>query len=432
MSKSTKRSALLASGLGAAVLLTVAANGAVAAPTPAPKPTAVTTVAQKNAACPTTPGVTPTSVSLAWIGPKTGAASANYLGSSQAAQLRIDQENAKGGVNGRKLTLKVYDDASNPSTQIAVANQAIQQDNVFGATLQSSTVSAFPTFKAANFPITGFANPPLQTDRNTFSPIGVPSPAGLVATNYLNKLKSMGVTKLANINHASAGASLNGNNTSKLVPFVDGLTEVLRISDEPQGSHDATSTALRIKKAGADGAILVGYIEGGVSIAQALKQQGVDLKGLSIVGLSDPSVLKSLNGALEGAIGTTYGTTPIGVNKPAVKTFAAGMKAAGLNPYASAAPMGYLGADLLIKGLKVAGQCPTRDAFVNNLRNVTNYDGGGLVPEKISFKPGLTPNGNPATCTWFMTVKGTDLVPDKAATCGFKYIDTATGKVVLG
>lgn len=182
----------------------------------------------------------------------------------------------------------------------------------------------------------------------------------------------------------------------------------------------------------ANGAILVGYIEGGVSIAQAMKQQGINLKGLSIVGLSDPTVLKTLNGSLEGAIGTTYGTTPVGVNKPAIKTFASGMRAAGLNPYSSAAPMGYLGSDLLIRGLKEAGQCPTRATFVDNLRKVTNYDGGGLVPEKISFKPGLTPNGDPAKCTWFMTVKGTDLVPDKAATCGYKYVDTTTGKVVLG
>ncbi|MDO9485328.1 MAG: ABC transporter substrate-binding protein, partial [Actinomycetota bacterium] len=246
------------------------------------------------------------------------------------------------------------------------------------------------------------------------------------------KLKQMGVTKIANINHVSTGASAAGNATAGLIPFVPGLTQSLRISDEPQGTHDATSTALRIKNSGSDGAIIVGFIDGAISIMSALKQQGVTLKGVSIVGLSDPAVLKTANGALEGALGTTYGSVPVGVNNRAVKTYAAGMKAAGLNPYSSGAPMGFLGADLFIKGLKVAGKCPTRASFINGLRNVTNYDGGGLVPEKVSFKgPGLMPNGNPALCGWYLIAKGTDLIADPKPTCGAKYIDTSTGKVVL-
>jgi hypothetical protein len=248
----------------------------------------------------------------------------------------------------------------------------------------------------------------------------------------IQKLQGMGVTKVANINHASAGATISGNTTSGLLKLVPGITESLRIADEPQGTHDATSTALRIKNSGSDGAIIVGYIEGGVSIAQALKQQGVTLKGMSIVGLSDPAVLKTTGTALDGALGTNYGTVPVGVPRPAVRTYANGMKAAGLNPYSSAAPQGYLGTDLLIRGIKEAGQCPTRALFIDKLRNVTNYVGNGLVPEPISFKPGSTPNGNMASCTWFMVAKGDQLIPDAKPTCNVKYVNTTTGAVVQG
>src|SRR5882757_6840935 len=96
--RARRRSAALAAGASASLVLAVMANGAAAAPTPTP------TKAVSNASCPATPGVSPTSVTLGWIGPKTGPAAANYIGSSEGAQLRIDQENAKGGVNGRKLT----------------------------------------------------------------------------------------------------------------------------------------------------------------------------------------------------------------------------------------------------------------------------------------------------------------------------------------
>lgn len=432
INRSKSRTTAIVTGAGASLLLAMAANGAVAAPTPKP----VVAKPVTNASCPATPGVTPISVNLAWIGPKTGPGAANYIGSSEAAQLRIDQENAKGGVFGRKLTLKVYDDQTNASTQITAVQKAIQSDNIFGLTGQTSTTAMYATLKDNNIPITGFSNPAFGTDRNAFGDNGatLSSVPNYASTAVLEKLKQMGVTKIANINHVSTGASASGNATSNLIKLVGptiGLSEALRIADEPQGTHDATSTALRIKNSGADGAILVGYIDGGISIMQALKQQGVTLKGVSMVGLSDPAVLKTSGGSLEGVLGTNYGTVPVGVNVPAVKTFANGMRAAGLNPYVSAAPQGYLGADLLIKGLKVAGQCPTRETFISNLRNVTNYDGHGLLAEKISFKgPGLVPNGNPPACTWYMIVKGTELVPDAKATCGVKILDTNTGQVV--
>ena len=428
--KKSRTSAFVVSGLAAVMVVSVAATGANAAPKPTPKP--ALSVAQKNAACAPTDGVTPTSIALGWIGPKTGAASANYIGSSQAAQLRIDQENAKGGVNGRKLTMKVYDDQSSPTSQVSAAQQAIQSDKVFGLNAQTSTVSMYPTLKEAGIPVTGFSNQAFGTDRNAFGVTGSIAPPGTGSLLVIQKLQSMGVTKLANINHASAGASASGNTTSGLLKLVPGITESLRISDEPQSTHDATSTALRIKTSGSDGAIIVGYIEGGVSIAQALLQQGIKLKGMSIVGLSDPAVLKTTGAALDGALGTTYGSVPVGVNRPAVRTFANGMKAAGLNPYSSSAPMGYLGADLLIRGIKEAGQCPTRALFIDKLRNVTNYDGKGLVPEKISFKPGTTVNGNLPDCSWFMIAKGDQLIPDAKPTCGAKYVNTATGAVVQG
>ena len=423
-SNKRRNSAFVVGGLAAAMLVSVAATGAQAAP--------AASNATKNAACAPADGVTPTTINLGWLGPKTGAASANYIGSSQAAQLRADQENAKGGINGRKIVFKVYDDASSPTTQISAAQQAIQSDKVFGLTLQSSTVSAFPTLKENNIPVTGFNNQAFNSDRNAFATTGAPPPPGIGSLLVIQKLQNMGVTKVANINHASAGATISGNTTSGLLKLVPGIAESLRIADEPQGTHDATATALRIKNSGSDGAIIVGFIEGGVSIAQALKQQGVTLKGMSIVGLSDPAVLKSTGTALDGALGTNYGTVPVGVPRAAVRTYANGMKAAGLNPYSAAAPQGYLGVDLLIRGIKEAGQCPTRAVFVDKLRNVTNYTGNGLVPETISFKPGSTPNGNMAACTWFMIAKGDQLVPDAKPTCGAKYVNTTTGAVVQG
>ena len=428
--RNARRTAALAVGASASLLVALAANSATAAPKPAPTKAAAVT----NASCPAAPGVTPNSVTVGWIGSKTGPAATTFLEASEGAKLRFDQENAKGGVNGRKLTLNVYDDGTNPSTQVSEAQKAIA-DNVFGMIATTSTVAMYPTLKSANIPVVGFSNPQYGTDPNAFSITGATtgSNPAIASTGILEKMKSMGATKIAIINHNSASAPASQNALANIVPYVPGMQMVLRIADSPQGAHDATSEALRIKNSGADSVNYSGFIDGGISLAQALKQQGVTLKSFVVAGLTDPAVLKSSAGALDGALGTTYGTVPINLPIRAAKIFAGAMKAAGLNPYAPAGPVGYVEADLFIKGLKVAGQCPTRDSFIANLKKVTNYDGSGLLPAKVSFVPnGIMPNGNPITCGWYSVAKGTDLVPDAAPTCGGKYIDTSTGKVIYG
>ncbi len=426
--RKARLSTALAAGASASVLLSVVATSAMAAPAPAPKPTAAT-----NASCAATPGVTPTDITIGWIGSKSGPAATTFLGASQGAQLRVDQENAKGGINGRKIKLNIYDDGTNPTQQVSQVQKAIG-DNVFGLTSTTSTVAMYPTLKDAGIPITGFSNPAFGTDINAFGDAGATTSATPTLANnlVLEKMKQQGATKIAIINHATASAAASQNALANLVPLMGGMTVALRIADSPAGAHDATSEALRIKSSGADSVNYSGYVDGAISLAQAIKQQGVTLKSFAVAGLSDPAVLKTANGALDGALGQTYGTAPVGVNVRAVKTFASAMKAAGINPYAPAAPLGYVGADLFIKGLKVAGKCPTRASFISNLRKVTSYDGAGMLPGKVSFVPnGIMPNGNPITCNWFTSAKGTDLVPDAKTTCGGKIIDTTTGKVVF-
>jgi len=408
------------------MVLAVAATSANAAPTPAPKASATPAAV----ACAPQDGISSTQITLGFVSPKTGPAAANFAGAEQAARLRIDQENAKGGIFGRKIKLIGYDDAGSGSVQASVANKAIQDDKVFGIMLSSSADAMMPYLKQNNVPVTGFSLLALATDRNTFGITG-PTVPGVVSTAPLERLKQDGVTKVALMSHNTPGAVNSIKSIAAAVPLAGtGQTNVLTILDSPQGAHDATSEALRIKNSGADGLYTSMYVDGGVSIAQALSQQGVKLKANYLVGLSDPAQIAKAAGPLAGMIGSTYGTTPAGVaGKPGVRTFVNGMKAAGLNPYTAIAPVGFATTDLMITGLKLAGKCPTRQVFINNLRKVKNYTANGLLPVATSFGPGVTALGSPSKCTWFLTVKNGVPVPDKKVTCG-KLVDTINNKVV--
>jgi hypothetical protein len=66
----------------------------------------------------------------------------------------------------------------------------------------------------------------------------------------------------------------------------------------------------------------------------------------------------------------------------------------------------YLAMDLMIKGLQVAGTNPTRESFISNLRQVTNYDAGGILPSPTTFANFGTKSMLPETyCTYVFQLK---------------------------
>lgn len=63
--------------------------------------------------------------------PLTGPAAAGYSEIAPATKAYFDYVNAAGGVNGRKITYKITDDAYNPATTQQVVRQLVLQDKVF-------------------------------------------------------------------------------------------------------------------------------------------------------------------------------------------------------------------------------------------------------------------------------------------------------------
>ena len=57
----------------------------------------------------------------------------------------------------------------------------------------------------------------------------------------------------------------------------------------------------------------------------------------------------------------------------------------------------YLGADVLIKGIQMAGSDPTPSKVIAALRTVNDYDGGGILPSPVTFVGYGTPAMFPAT-----------------------------------
>ncbi|MDO8732561.1 MAG: ABC transporter substrate-binding protein [Actinomycetota bacterium] len=406
--RNTKAAALVA-GLSAAMLLAACSSS---------NPSAIdSTVSPSGLECSAVPGVSATQVKVGIVFPNSGAAAPTFAEFDKAAQLRFEQENAKGGVNGRQIVTTVYDDMSDGSRQSTVATKAIDQDQMYGLLHASQADTMFTMLHEKNVPVVGLAiQPAYSVDPNVFGVFGVYN-SGFASTSTPLRMKEAGSTSVAIVGHNSPGATASAKGMEVAVPEV-GMKVGTTILDMPFGAFDATSMALKIKNSGADGVDSISLVDSAISLLQALDQQGVPMKAKMMSLIVPPDVVAKTGNVLEGVLAATSGTKPLTLDDPAVTAYVDAMNAAGLNTETSFASVGYVAADLFIRGLQEAGPCAYRADFVTNLRAVTNYDGAGLSIAPVSFAPGLTPNGDPSKCQWFLEVKHGKFVPDPAATCG--------------
>jgi len=88
-------------------------------------------VAAGAGASPTSdPGVTPTSVLVGGTVPLTGEAAA-FGSVGPGAKAYFEYVNSKGGVYGRKIEYRYYDDAYNPAQTVQLTRRLVEQDKVF-------------------------------------------------------------------------------------------------------------------------------------------------------------------------------------------------------------------------------------------------------------------------------------------------------------
>ncbi len=120
--------------------MTATPDGAIASsPRSPPSPSSGSRrAAAARRAAPATPPATPapraspaTSILLGTTQPLTGPAAPGYSKISAAMTAYFKYANAQGGVNGRKITLKVLDDGYNPANTATTTRQLVLQDKVF-------------------------------------------------------------------------------------------------------------------------------------------------------------------------------------------------------------------------------------------------------------------------------------------------------------
>jgi branched-chain amino acid transport system substrate-binding protein len=359
------------------------------------------------------PGITKDEVKVGYIYSGSGLASSGFDGVDKACQARIDDQNAQGGVHGRKIKMEMVDDKS--SANLNAAQDLVQSKDVFAVVNNSALAFLAYRFLQSNgVPIIGGGFDGTyygeKGNENIISALGNSAPVdGLSNTVVPKVMKQLGATKTATVAYGVSPSSVAAAKSTQDygVPAV-GLKPVYTNTAVDFGSTDVGPVVLGIKNSGADGVFLPLDESTNFAIVQGLLQNGVTMKANVLATGYGPAVLDQPIGKTLGP-NTVFASPfkPVELKTPATRRFQADLKkyagSSGIPNFGQY--LGYIACDLTVKGLEAAGPNPTRQGLIDGIRKMGTYDQAGLACTPVNM--GLDTFGKtPETgCEYFLFVK---------------------------
>ena len=270
-------------------------------------------------------------ITIATVGPLSGKLASFGDQFRQGALLAVEDINARGGVLGEKLVLKVEDDVCDPKQAVDVANRLVGQGAVFvaGHACSSTSIVAAQVYQEEGVVmITPASTNPDVTEKGgdlIFRVCGRDDQQGEVAANYIKRHKPD--ARIAVLHDKSAyGKGLAGETRKRLLDA--GMAVVL---DEAYtaGEKDYTAVVSKLKQADVDLVYIGGYhAEIGLMLRQA---RDADFKATFMAGdgLMSADFWSVSGGTAEGTL-MTFAADPS--KNPKARSVVERLKAAGVEP----------------------------------------------------------------------------------------------------
>jgi branched-chain amino acid transport system substrate-binding protein len=246
--------------------------------------------------------ITPLSGSSAAIGP--------YM--KNGAQLAIDEINAKGGVDGRKLELRVEDGACDAKTATAAANKLVTQkiSVSVGGYCSGATLPTLPIFDKAGVPmlIPAANSNELVAQKlpKVFLINGTGTQQADAAMKYMTKV---GAKRVALMDDNTSYSKDIADLTAKLLGSGQGPTLAGRDSVTP-GESDYSANVNTVLKTNPDFIYWTGYYQEGGLIIRQLRQAGYKGQVMVADGSVDAKLAEIAGGTNAEGVTATMTQTP--------------------------------------------------------------------------------------------------------------------------
>jgi branched-chain amino acid transport system substrate-binding protein len=336
-------------------------------------------------------GVSDNEIVIGGSFPLTGNLASSGQGHSLGIRVAIEDVNAHGGVNGRKLRLVLEDDAYVPARTVQNIRKLIDVDKIFALVGMSSSAGAFATLdyitQTKTINVNGYImnSAVWETFRPTTFSVGQGYPRLVEATvDYLNA-KNVGLKWGVFVQDDAFGANIMAGVNEALANDKSALVLAVKFK---RGQQDFSSEMLRMKSAGVTAIYVGGVFNEYLAIVREAKRLEMDVK-FGFLYSAHNRLLQSLLGEI--GEGYVVSDTVASVSEPAGQAFIETAKkyisSKELEGITRDSFTGYAAASVLIDALRRAGHDLTADGAVAALEETSDLKIGVMGP--ISFGKGV-------------------------------------------
>jgi branched-chain amino acid transport system substrate-binding protein len=241
---------------------------------------------------------------LGEVGSLTGSEAAFGISTRNGIELALEEVNATGGVKGKKVAVRVYDDQSKPEEAAAAATRLVTQDKVaviLGEVASSNSLAMAPKAQEAKVPMISpsSTNPKVtEVGDYIFRVCFIDPFQGAVMARYAKE--KLGYTKVAIL-------------TDKKSAYSEGLTEVFKakfaelggkivgIEAYGKGDTDFRAQLTNVKKLKPEGLYVPGYYQDVALIAEQAKELGLKVTMMGGDGWDSEKLFELGGAAVEGS-----------------------------------------------------------------------------------------------------------------------------------
>jgi branched-chain amino acid transport system substrate-binding protein len=229
---------------------------------------------------------------------------ASFLGDPEkrTLELYVDEINAKGGVNGQKLQLVVYEDVADANAERTFAPRLIEDDKVvamIGGTTTGATLAMMPLFEEAQIPFISLAGAIQIVEPVRKWVFKTPHTDKMACEKIFADLKQRNLTTVALISGTDAFGKSMRDQCVAVAPKA-GVTIAHEESYGPRDS-DMTPQLTNIKgKAGVQAVINPGFGQGPAIVTRNYRQLGITLPLYQSHGVASKQFIDLAGPAADG------------------------------------------------------------------------------------------------------------------------------------
>ncbi|MEO8101313.1 MAG: ABC transporter substrate-binding protein [Betaproteobacteria bacterium] len=301
------------------------------------------------------------------------------------AEAYFNVVNLAGGINGRKIRLVSLDDAGEPDRAKANTQKLISEDNalaLLGYSGEHTIKAILPLIDKAKIPFIAAAG----GDQNLRDPFN--RYVFNIRASYMEETERgidqyvrRGVNKIALFyqNDPYGRAGLAGVDKA----IRDRKLGIVIFGSVDRNSTNVASAAQSINKAGAQAVVIATGARTAAAFVKEMKKLGSTAQYFVLSSAGAKTLAGQLGDDGRGVAVSQVVPLPTSEGEPLGRDYV--KQIGGVSNTSFASLEGYIGARILVEGLKKAGKAATRESLVDALEKLGTIDLAGF---KVKFAPG--------------------------------------------